>query len=184
MNGIEARGLSVFMTYDLLVEQAGWKSHRVGQGILLDGDTVLLSGNRWYSDRPLMWSLPGGRAEEGEGVAEATAREFHEETGLEVEVLHMAFVAEARSAARGQLFLTCAFVTKQLSGTLQCEGDPGVEELRFVPFKDLPLYLPSPSLIEPLRWYLEHPGEGARYWFFPEYADELEQLQDWKGSPR
>ena len=50
------------MTYDQVAKQAGWGSHRVGQGILLDGDMVLLSGNRWYSGRPLMWTLPGGRA--------------------------------------------------------------------------------------------------------------------------
>ncbi len=171
------------MTYDMIADQAGWRSHRVGQGILLQGEMVLLSGNRWYSDRPLMWTLPGCRAEAGEGVAAATAREFHEETGLDVAVLDLAFVAEARSAVRGQLFLTCAFMVNHLSGTLRCEHDPGVEELRFVRLADLALYLPSPSLIDPLRWYLEHPGAGARYWFFPEYADELEQLQDWKGSP-
>ena len=44
---------------------------------------MLLSGNRWYSASRWCGPLPGGRAEDGEGVGEATAREFLEETGCE-----------------------------------------------------------------------------------------------------
>jgi hypothetical protein len=47
-----------------------------------------------------------------------------------------------------------------------------VEELRFVPLEELPLYLPSPSLGQPLRWHLAHPEAPARYWFFPEYSTD------------
>ena len=158
------------MTYDNVTEQPGWRISRVGQGILLDSGGVLLSGNRWYSDKPLVWTLPGGRAEDGEGIRDALVREFREETALSVEVLELAFVVEARSVARRQLFLTCVFRVRRLSGELSCEADPGVEELRAVSRADLPLYMPSPSIGDPLRYYLSHPEEPARYWFFPEYA--------------
>ena len=160
------------MTYDNATPQENWAHFRVGQGILVEDGRVLLGGNRWYSGKPLVWTLPGGRAEDGEGIGEATAREFLEETGLRVEVGELAFVVEARSAVTRRLFLTCAFRVHLLSGTLTPGSDPAVEELLFVPTAELPLYLPSPSLGEPLRWYLDHPDEPARYWFFPEYAPE------------
>lgn len=160
------------MTYDNVAPQDAWAHFRVGQGILVEDGKVLLSGNRWYSGKPLVWTLPGGRAEDGEGVGEATAREFLEETGLRVEVAELAFVVEARSAVSRRLFLTCAFRVRLLSGTPATGSDPAVEELRFVPFEELPLFLPSPSLGQPLRWHLDHPGGPARYWFFPEYTSE------------
>jgi ADP-ribose pyrophosphatase YjhB (NUDIX family) len=160
------------MTYDTSPQSLSWAVHRVGQGILLDDDRVLLSGNRWFSNRPLVWTLPGGRAEEGEGTAVALVREFREETGLYVEVLDLAYVAESRSVMRRQLFMVCAFAVRVIGGELSCEGDPGVEELRYVPFGELGEYLPAPSLGDPLRWFVEHTGAHARYWFFGEYSTE------------
>jgi ADP-ribose pyrophosphatase YjhB (NUDIX family) len=154
------------MTYDETSPHEGWQHFRVGQGILVEDGKLLLSGNRWFTGKPLVWTLPGGRADEGEGVAEALVREFKEETGLDVEVLDLAFVAEARSAVSRRLFLTCAFMVRRISGELSCEADPGVEELRFVPPEELAGYLPSPSLSQPLLGYLDHPGEPARYWLF------------------
>lgn len=158
------------MTYDNVSPQESWTQYRVGQGILIEDGQVLLCGNRWYSDKPLVWTLPGGRAENGEGVGEATVREFLEETGLHIETNQLAYVAEARSTTARRLFLTCAFTVRVLSGTPTTGSDPGVEELRFVPVKELALYMPAPSIGDPLRHYLQHPEEPARYWFFPEYA--------------
>jgi 8-oxo-dGTP diphosphatase len=160
------------MTYNDSSPQESWQHFRVGQGILVEGGKVLLSGNRWWSGKPLVWTLPGGRADDGEGVAEALVREFKEETGLEVELLDLAYVAEARSAVSRRLFLTCAFAVRRIAGELSCHADPAVEELRFVPLDELSTYLPSPSLGLPLQWFLDHPGEPARYWFFPEYSQE------------
>ena len=144
----------------------------MAQGVLVEEGRVLLSGNRWFSDRPLVWTLPGGRAEEGEGIIEALVREVREETGLSVEPGDLAFVAEARSEVRRQIFLTCAFTVSRLSGELTCEGDSGVEELRFVPVGELGQYLKAPSLRDPLLWYVQHPRATPRYWFFPEYTSE------------
>lgn len=158
------------MTYDSSSTRTGWTVFRVGQGILLEEGRVLLSGNRWFSDKPLVWTLPGGRADEGEGIAEALVREFREETGLDIEVGDLAYVAESRSAIQRRIFLVCAFTVRRLGGTLQCDGDPDVEELRWVAPDDLVEYLPAPSLGDPLRAYISRPNADPRYWFFPEYT--------------
>ena len=160
------------MTYDNPPEHEDWLIQRVGQAILLEEGRVLLSGNRWFSGKPLVWTLPGGRAEDGEGIAEATVREFAEETGLQVEMGRLAYVAEARSIKRKRIFLTCAFLVHSMGGELSVTGDAGVEDLRFVSFAELADYMPQPSIGDPLRWFLEHPDQPARYWFFPEYSAE------------
>lgn len=54
-------------------------------GIVWRGDRVLLI-RRGRPPKADEWSLPGGRQELGETVAEAVRREVREETGLEVEI--------------------------------------------------------------------------------------------------
>jgi hypothetical protein len=73
---------------------------------------------------------------------------------------------------RRQHFLTCAFAVRRLGGTLTRDTDPAVQDLRFVPLAELDRYLPHPSLGAPIRYWLAHPKESARYWFFPEYTAE------------
>ena len=157
------------MTHDVQPDAGQeWREHRVGHGILTRDDTVLLCANRWYSNRPPVWTLPGGRAEPGEGVIEALVREFGEETGLQVEVGPLAYVVEARSDTTRRLFLTCAFVVNSVDGDLLSQ-DPSIVDLRFVPIADLRAYLPAASLGEPLIHYLSNPVAPVRYWFYPEY---------------
>jgi 8-oxo-dGTP diphosphatase len=163
------------MTYDLQPDAGQeWREYRVGQGILIRDDTVLLCANRWYSDRPPIWTLPGGRAEPGEGVIEALVREFAEETGLRVGVDRLAYIAEARSFTTRRLFLTCAFAVTSDDGAL-LSNDPSIVELRFVPIADLGSFLPAPSLGEPLIHFLTNPSASARYWFYPDYLPPAER---------
>jgi mutator protein MutT len=58
----------------------------VGVGaVIVDRDRVVLV-KRAHEPLKGEWSLPGGRVEVGETLAEALAREVREETGLEVQV--------------------------------------------------------------------------------------------------
>ena len=55
-------------------------------GILVKcGDEVLLCKRNNNGDLPGVWSVPCGHVEKGESPKEASIREFHEETNLNVE---------------------------------------------------------------------------------------------------
>ncbi len=156
-----------------------WHQYRVAHGILLDAveQAVLLVGNRIAGSDALLWTLPGGRAEAGEDIAAALVREFAEETGLPVAPVALAYVAEAKSAAAGKLYLTCAFRARLLDAgvaNLRWQDDPEqvVALARFVPIAELRDYIPSPSLGLPLGHYLANPSAPARYWLFPDYASD------------
>ncbi|HMA38063.1 MAG TPA: NUDIX hydrolase [Chloroflexia bacterium] len=160
------------MSTDYRAIQEEWRTYRVGHGVLIEDGCLLLAGNAWYPNEPLVWTLPGGRCEAGEPAIAAVVREFREETGLEVAAGPLIYVAEARSVIRRQHFLTCAFTVRRLGGTLSSDADPTVRELRFVPLAELGPYFPHPSFGAPLRHWLAQPEGPVRYWFFPEYADE------------
>lgn len=66
----------------------------VGVGaVVWRGDQVLLI-RRGTPPRQDQWSLPGGRQELGETVAEAARREVREETGIDIEVLDVVAVVD------------------------------------------------------------------------------------------
>lgn len=62
-------------------------------GVVWRDDRVLLI-RRGKPPRQDEWSLPGGRQELGETVAEAARREVHEETGLDVAVQDVVAVVD------------------------------------------------------------------------------------------
>jgi 8-oxo-dGTP diphosphatase len=64
----------------------------VGAIVLDKGELLLVKRDREPARG--RWSLPGGRVEWGESLAEACAREVREETGIEIDVEGLAGIAE------------------------------------------------------------------------------------------
>jgi ADP-ribose pyrophosphatase YjhB (NUDIX family) len=66
-------------------------------GSCIDDDSRILVLNQ-DTDGPRTWSLPGGKVEEGETLAEALVREMREETGAEVEAGRLLYLCDNTAA--------------------------------------------------------------------------------------
>jgi ADP-ribose pyrophosphatase YjhB (NUDIX family) len=61
-------------------------------GVVIEGDRILVLDQDTGAGRA--WSLPGGKVEDGETLAEALVREMREETGLQVEPGRLLYVCD------------------------------------------------------------------------------------------
>lgn len=163
-----------------------WKLENVTQGVLIYQERVLLVGND-YGYRDLAWSLPGGRIEPGEQHPQAVAREFQEETGLEIVSHEMLYVVDARSPGRREHFVTCVFsvqLTNDLRPEPTCATDEKVREVRFVTFEEATRLL-RPTLGEPLINYLYHRENlPRRYWRYSDFMSPAWKPLSWPPSPQ
>lgn len=99
----------------------------VGAIAVRDGSILLIRrGNPPSAGR---WSVPGGRVEWGESLAEALAREVEEETGLVAEVGDLAGVVERQYP--GFHYVILDYFVTVTGGELRPGGD--VTDARWVP---------------------------------------------------
>jgi len=87
---------------------------------VFDGDRVLVI-QRAKPPGAGLWSVPGGKLEAGETLAQAVAREVREETGLVVEVGPLACVVERMGD--GFHYVILDYLARAIGGTLGAASD-------------------------------------------------------------
>jgi ADP-ribose pyrophosphatase YjhB (NUDIX family) len=104
-------------------------SPRVGVGaFVFDGSGRVLLVERGKPPAEGLWSVPGGSVEFGETLAQATAREVREETGLVVEI--GAFVAVHEAIGDAHHFVIVDYLARAIGGALAPGSD--ARTVRFV----------------------------------------------------
>lgn len=110
---------------------------------------------------PLHWDLPSGKADKGESVTAAAARELKEETGLSVDhaflkvagIIHGAWGVEAPNG-----FLTIIFAARTWQGEPVNAEPRKHAQVAWFPVGQVPAEL-VPDRREALLGYLRSPGE-------------------------
>lgn len=115
--------------------------------IALVGGAILLI-RRGQAPSAGRWSVPGGRVEWGETLAEALRREVAEETGLTVEVGALAGMVERRYLPDFHYVILDYYVSVT-GGDLRAGGD--VTDARWVPLLDMAELPLSDGLAASLR---------------------------------
>jgi ADP-ribose pyrophosphatase YjhB (NUDIX family) len=139
---MEAEGLSIFSRWGLgrrerpSQEKRGLKVR--ASVVLVRGEEILLIRHR--RDARFYWVLPGGGLEEGERVTTCAAREVREESGLDVKIRRLLYVAEVLSPSRKKHVLNLIFLGEpmEIDQAIRPSRHWTIEEPRFMPLRDLP----------------------------------------------
>ena len=101
--------------------------------VCLKGDAVLLI-RRGTPPRQGEWSLPGGRIEPGERLAEAALRELREETGVEAELIGLIDVVDGLFPEAGRHYVLIDYAALWTGG--EPVGGDDAAEAAFMPFEE------------------------------------------------
>ena len=124
----------------------------VGGVVVHDGSLLLI--RRGHGPAAGEWSVPGGRVEHGETLAEAVVRELREETGLEAvcgELLGWVEILPTQGAA--DHFVVLDFVATVLDHGTPVPGDDAAEAC-WVPLEEVV----EMNLVEGLAEFLHEHG--------------------------
>ena len=123
----------------------------VGCVALLDGELLLI--RRGHGPAAGEWSVPGGRVERGELLAEAVTRELREETGLEGVCGELIGWVELLGEAEDYHFVVADFEVTVLDDSRPVAGDDAAEA-RWVPLDEVA----ELNLVEGLAEFLHDHG--------------------------
>jgi len=132
----------------------------------------LLVASRYPNHAHTLWNLPGGRQRGDELLAETLAREFREETGLEVTVERLLYVSESYDRTTATHFLNATFAVSAEGDPTVPADDAHVVDLEWVERERVAERLPVEVVREPLVAYLR--AEGRRYFGFRDAGITIE----------
>jgi ADP-ribose pyrophosphatase YjhB (NUDIX family) len=104
--------------------------------IIVHDESILLV--RHVKNGQSYWLLPGGGLEYGESLEEALCRELREETNLEIRVGDLVIVNDSINPDGTRHVINLCFTAEIVSGELRCGIDHRLEEVRFVPLREVP----------------------------------------------
>jgi 8-oxo-dGTP diphosphatase len=115
-------------------------------GAIVVRDDALLMVRRGREPNQGLWSIPGGRVEHGEFLADAVRREVLEETGIEVEVGEMVGILEVPG---DEHYVILDYGARPTDDRAPTAGDDA-DEVRWVPLDDVRSLECTPRFIETL----------------------------------
>ena len=122
----------------------------LGASVVIVADGAILLVQRGHEPQLGRWSVPGGRVEPGETLAEAAAREAYEETGLEVRIGAELWSLTIPDGDRS--FEVHDFAATVTGGKLRAGDDAA--DVRWIPLDELDQW----PLTEDLLGYLTRGG--------------------------
>jgi ADP-ribose pyrophosphatase YjhB (NUDIX family) len=124
-------------------------------GLLERDGRVLVVANQYPNQPGLLWNLPGGRQEWNETAPITVVRELREETGLEVRVGPLAYVAESFDHTTQTHVTAMCFTIAADGEPVAPAGDAHVRAARFAAYAELPELVRVRVIREPLLGYLD-----------------------------
>jgi mutator protein MutT len=121
---------------------------QIAVGAIVIDDGRLLMVQRANDPGKGLWSLPGGRVEHGEFIADAVARELFEETGLTVGVGELAGILEVPGDLHYVILDYHAVLT---SDATEVRAGDDVGDVRWVPLNEVARMDCTPRFVETMR---------------------------------
>ncbi|MFF3359157.1 NUDIX domain-containing protein [Streptomyces sp. NPDC002917] len=103
--------------------------------VIEDGRILLLEQD---TDGSRRWSLPGGKAENGETLKEALIREMREETGAEIEVGRLLYLCDNTQAHVVHITFEARLIGGQMGVVEEGADTLPIRGVGFVDLDDLP----------------------------------------------
>ncbi len=129
----------------------------VGVGVALIKDGKVLLGHRHEDPEKAdsllhgegTWTVPGGKLDFGEVIAEGACREALEETGIKLDPKNLKLVSVGNERVHDAHFVTIGFSCEEFSGEPKVMEPDEITEWKWFDLEDLPspMFLPTEKMI-------------------------------------